>query len=296
MKKLAILLGLALALLPSIQAQENIQGLSDLFSNNFGGDSDDINRDGIADSSQETELLEKYSRWRTVHKVSIYGGGSLFGLVTGDDELDEGTSPSGSLGINFATQRIQGSLYYSYNGRQTVNLSTLGQLGNSLMNPNLSGQSLTLGLTARVRSYFGANASIRIADNLWQLDDETNIDASPMVIKIGGYYSPFIFNKERLNDNELILLLGVHYVNRSILGDFRNQDIDIEGLRVNDKGYNGLDISANAFLNAVHMYVQISINGDDDILIPGYSGTQVTFGINVTGNLISLTGKKKNDD
>ena len=114
-----------------------------------------------------------------------------------------------------------------------------------------------------------------------------------MVFKLGGYYSPFIFNKERLNDNELILLLGLHYVNRSILGDFRNQDVNIEGLKVNDTGYNGFDISANAFLNSVHMFVQVSLNGDDDIIIPGYTGTQVVFGINVTGNLINLKKPKE---
>ena len=54
------------------------------------------------------------------------------------------------------------------------------------------------------------------------------------------------------------------------------------------QGYNGLDVSVNMYLNAVHMFVQYSHNLNEAYNIPGFTGSQVIFGINVSGEFINL--------
>lgn len=254
----------------------------------------DDKADSLTAVRKKDSIIKSLRRdqWTKITDVSIYGGGSLFGLVTGDSSIEDNTSPSGSLGINFKTSRITGNLYFSYNSIQTVEMNSLSQFGQALMNPNLSGQSLTFSATARLYRYLSANGSLVIADNLWQLGEES-IDASPLVIKFGGMIDPFSFSKDDLADNKINLLFGVHFTHRSILGDFANADQQIEDQTIESKGYNGIDFSVNAYLNSVHLYVQFSRNSKKDFLIPGFSGSQVTFGVNVTGNLINLKKKDK---
>lgn len=271
--KLIITVILLLTAVITSPGQENVKAFTNLLS--------------LKDSTAFKGANSKEA-WLKVVDVSVYGGGSLFGLVTGDSSVEDNTSPSGSLGINFSTSRITGNLYYSYNARQTVSLNTLADFGNSLMNPNLSGQSLSFSITGRLKEYLSFNTNMIIADNLWEIDGEA-IDASPLVLKFGAYLEPFIFDKNEFSNNEIHLLFGLHFTHRSILGDFANQDRRIEDELIENKGYNGLDVSINAFLNSVQLYVQFSRNSKNDFLIPGFSGSQVTFGVNVTGNLISLS-------
>ncbi len=236
---------------------------------------------------KDTATYSSIDDWLNIETISLYGGGSLLGLVTGETDLDEATSPSGSIGLNLATNRITSSIYYSYNGRKTVELNSIGQFGNALMNPDLSGHSFTFSALGRIHRFFGISTKFQIADNLWQIDNNETIDASPLIFRLGLYLRPFDFNSEEQNKNEINLTFNVHYTHRSILGDFNNNDQIIDGNTISSKGYNGIDFSINTYLNSVHIYVQFSRNSNKDN-IPGFSGSQVLFGINVTGNLIKI--------
>ncbi|MAM27883.1 MAG: hypothetical protein CMC13_02580 [Flavobacteriaceae bacterium] len=224
-------------------------------------------------------------KWSKVNSVSIYGGGSLLGLVTAEENIEDASSPSGSLGLNFSTQRITCDLFFSYNAKQEIDMNSLAAFGSALMNPNLGGQSLTFKTTAKVGRFYGVNGSLLVADNIWKLDEEEKIDASPLVARVGFYIRPFQFN---LADNEVDVSFDAHYTHRSILGDFNNAEQSIAGTKIVPRGYNGGDFSVNAYMNAVKVYAQFSVNSTRGFIIPGFSGTQVLFGIEVTGDVIKL--------
>lgn len=244
----------------------------------------------VPSEGNETSIEE--NEWFTIKNVSLYGGGSLLGLVTSTDDTQENTSPSGSIGINLETDRIIANLFFSYNGREVVDMMTLEQFGNSLMNPNLAGQSISFSLLGKINNYFGVSGNFKIADNLWKLDSIKTIDSSPLVARIGFYFRPFNF--DLIKNNNVDFTLNCHFTHRALYGDFGNNSQIIENQTIERRGYNGFDISANIYLNAVQLYMQLSRNSKGDFEVPGFTGTQVLFGVNVTGDIISLF--KKNND
>jgi hypothetical protein len=223
--------------------------------------------------------------WCKVESVNVYGGGALLNLVTSEDDTKDKTSSSGSVGANFATKRLSCNLFFSYNGRQTVEVNTLSSFGNSLMDPNLGGQSMSFSVLGKIYKGFGFSCSSQVADNLWKTDSLTTIDASPMITRLGFYFKPFEFS---IANNNIDFTLAAHYTNRSILGNFNNNDQIIEEQVIKPRGYNGFDFSANFFFNSVQLFFRLSANAEGDVQIPGFTGSQVTFGVNVTGQLIQL--------
>jgi len=223
--------------------------------------------------------------WFEVTEVNLYGGGALVGLVTADDDMDEAASPTGSIGINFKTKRLTCNLFFSYNSKQTIKVDSLNKFGNSLMNPNLGGHSFSFSAVASLKKYYGISASFQIADNVWELENSNQVDASPLIFRFGIYVNPFRFD---LSENNVKIIFDAHYTHRSILGDFNNNDQIIEGNVISPKGYNGFDFSINAYLNSVKIYVQFSSNSRNGLIIPGFSGSQVLFGVDVAGTLLKL--------
>lgn len=233
--------------------------------------------------------ISKIDEWRKINSVSLYGGGSLLGLVTSSESIDEQTSPSGSVGLNFSSIRLSGNLYFSYNGKKTVDMMTLSQFGNSLMNPNLAGQSISFYLLGRITPHFGFSFSYLVTDNLWALDTIISVEASPVVARFGFYVRPFDFTA--LTTNEIDFTLNGHFAHRAIHGDFENDIYTIENQRISKRGYNGFDFSANIYLNSVQLFVQYSLNSEGDFKISGFTGKQISFGVNVTGDIIALMKK-----
>jgi hypothetical protein len=180
--------------------------------------------------------------WFKIDSISLYGGGSLLGLVTSADDRDETASPSGSIGLNFASTRLSCNLYFSYNGRQDIEMNSLDRFGTTLMNPNTAGQSLSFTVLGSLHKNFGFSTGLLVVDNLWQLDSLTTLDASPFLLRIGGYVKPFEFP---LPNNIVNFTLNFHYTHRSILGDFGNNPQLIGTQMIERRGYNGIDISAN---------------------------------------------------
>ncbi|GGD09200.1 hypothetical protein [Hyunsoonleella pacifica] len=92
-----------------------------------------------------------------------------------------------------------------------------------------------------------------------------------------------------------IKIFSQDYIPNSVR-DFKNidqTDIDVGDYKsfniLNDTlGLDGIDFSVNTYLNSVHLHVQYSSNKKKDLNIPGFSGSQVLFGLNVTGKLIKL--------
>ncbi len=246
----------------------------------------DIDKDGvqITENGKPKTKINRFAKWFNVEEIKLYGAGNVLGLVTGNNDIEETTAPTGSIGLNFTTNKLTCDLFFSYNSKQKIEVNTLGQFGNTLMNPNLGGQSFTFKVAARMKKFYGLSTSVTVADNIYMLGDN-EIDASPFILRLGGYASPFIFSTV----NKINLTFDLHFTHRSILGDFSNEEQTIEDKKILDRGYNGIDLSLNAFLNDVHIFVQFSFNEkDNDFLIPGFSGTQVLFGLEVSGNFIKL--------
>lgn len=227
----------------------------------------------------------KVAKWLDVKSVYLYGGGKLLNLVTTNDKVEDAASPSGSLGFYFETDRLKSNLYFSYNARQTLDMQSLSNFGNSLINPDRGGQSFTFSARGSLVENFGFTTSFSVSDQEWILNDTETVDASPIVSKIGFYLEPFRFN---LTDNSVEFIIDLHYTNRVISGDFGNSDQVIEDMIIKRRGYNGWDIQANMKFNAVKVYVQFSGNTVRDLDIPGFSGHQVLFGVEVSGPLVKI--------
>ncbi len=237
------------------------------------------------ESSTSTKRFNTLN-WTVVDSFSIYGGGTLLGLITNDEDTENTTSPSGSLGINFATEGIICNLFFSYNGKKTIDMNSLAILGTSLLNPNTGGESFSITATAFLNKYFRLRADLILADNIWQIDPITSINVSPMLARFGLTYIPFDFSK--LKNNNLRFNLEFLLTRRDLLGDIRNINPVIDGKELRQKAFSGFDLTANIYLNSVQMFVRLSQNYTDDFDIPGFTGSQVTFGVNATGKLITL--------
>lgn len=234
-------------------------------------------------SPQEEKQL-KHDQWLRMDSLSFYGAGSLFGLVSSADQEEVNTSPTGSLGFNFSSQRINGNLFFSYNGKKNIEMRSIEQFGIAILNPNIAGQAINLSLQARALKKAGFNLSFLAVDNTWQINDSTTIESSPYLVKWGLYLEPFVFPTTR---NTVRLILKLNYTHRGIFGDFGNTERVIDNRTIKPKGYNGLDFSTNLVFNNVELFFQLSSHSKKED-IPGFSGPQVFFGINVAGNLIRI--------
>ena len=252
-----------------------------------------LNEENINAKANVQNSTSLSDQWFKVKSASLYGGGALLGLVTSSDDVDENTSPSGSIGLNFNTSRLSADLFFSYNGKRTVEMTNLEQFGGSLMAPNSAGQSISFSLFGKLNEKFGFTGSILTVDNIWKLDASTEIDASPLVARLGFYIRPFDFSDILDSTNNRIdLTFNFNFTHREILGDFGNSEQEIGGQLIKRRGYNGFDFSTNIYLNSVQMFVQFSSNRKGEFEVPGFTGSQLTFGVNVTGALISLKKEK----
>ena len=246
-------------------------------------------KNAIRSDKTGEKLLERKGTlddWFKVQEVKLYGGGGLLSLATAAENIEEATSTTGSIGLNFVTNRISNDLYFSYNGKQTIEMYNLSVFGNSLMNPNLSGHAVSYSILARVHKYWGLSGKLQLSDQLWKMDSLSTVDASPFFFRCGVYVRPFDFTE--LSNNIIDLTFSFHYTHRSILGDFNNSTQNIEGQEIKPRGYNGFDLSGNFYFNSVQLIVQFSQNLIGNFDVPGFSGTQVSFGINVTGEMLKL--------
>jgi hypothetical protein len=242
---------------------------------------------------KKTKRQVRRYNWFYANKISLYGGGSIFSLLTSSDSLNSAASPSGSIGLNFQTRRITGNLFFSYNGKETIPVYSLEQFGTVLMNPNTGGHSLNLTIFGRIskyRNYLGFNFKCLIVNNIWQIDSSTTVDSSPILLSLGGYICPFDFSS--LKENNINLLFEGNFTHREILGDFYDNADNIEGNKITPRGFNGFDFSLHIFVNMLELYTTFSVNDvldkENKTHIPGFSGSQITFGINVTGDLLNL--------
>ncbi|NND77868.1 MAG: hypothetical protein HKN39_06765 [Flavobacteriales bacterium] len=236
--------------------------------------------------SDSIESLSTLQKWTLVNSVSIYGGGTLLSQVTSKSSEDNASSPSGSLGMNLTTEKIVFDIFYSYNSKQEVEMNDLNSFGNTLMSPDLGGQSVSMKASTWFTENFGLQGSLNIIDSNWNIDSLI-IDASPTIARLGLAVRPFMIETD---NNNVDLLFTVNYSHRAILGDFNNNTQTIGTQNIDKRGYNGFDFRANLILNSVKIYTQLSTNAKGDFDIPGFTGTQVLFGIDVTGEFIKLKG------
>ena len=223
---------------------------------------------------------------RDVISIELYGGGALLGIITADENTDETINPSGNIGLNFRTNRLSCNFYYSYNGKNNIQVNNLSVFGNILSNPNRTGQSASFSVLARFSKSWGLSGSFTAVNNIWEVDNGTTVDASPIYGAIGLYLRPFNFESE--GDNTIDFLCKAHFTHRSILGDFSKADQLIDSNIIKNRGYNGFEFSTNLLLNSVEMFVKYTYNEVDDLDIPGFSQSQIVFGVNVTGDLIKI--------
>lgn len=261
-----------------------IIGVQPLFSQSYTPSSYPSQTTPINSSSEEGKRKSKRDSWLKMDSLSIYGAGSLYGLVSASEQEEGSTSSTGSLGFNFSSERLNGNLFFSYNGKKDIEMTSIEQFGLAIMNPNQAGQAISFSLEGRLIERFGVTSSFLAVDNNWQLKDSTSIDSSPYQLKVGTYLEPFDFPSSK---NTVRFIIKLNYTHRGIFGDFGNSSHVIDGRIIEPKGYNGVDFSTNLIFNNVELFFQLSHNSKEDD-IPGFSGPQVVFGLNVAGNLIKL--------
>ena len=232
--------------------------------------------------SQDKTPIQKYLM---IDEISLYGAGNILGLVTASEDIEENAAPTGSIGLNMKSDKLTIDLFYSLNAKQKVTINTLAQFGNTLINPNIGGHAFTLHITGQYNQYVGFQSSFRVSDNIYVLNEE-EIDASPIALRFGGYVRPFTF-PDSANGNEIQVSLSLDFTHRNVLGDFRNVTREVEGKTLG-RSYNSLDLTLSTYLNDVRIYAQGTFSKKGDFLIPGYSGAQITLGLDVSGDLISL--------
>lgn len=226
----------------------------------------------------------KVSKALKVDSIFLYGGGVLQSLVTQQSDLT--ATPSGSLGLSFQTPRIVFNLFYSYNTRSTLEIDSLYKFGSALLQSNVKGQSMTIKGYGIVTERFGISYAASISDDFWKMNDSTTVDASPFMCSFGIRYTPFDFSSIKAAD--LNFFVDASYTHRSIFGDFKNRPYYVGDQVLNQGGYNGFDISANFKINNLELFTKILVNPVDKYTVPSFSGTQVIFGLNLTGKVVTL--------
>lgn len=235
--------------------------------------------------SEKTVKTDGYANtyWK-VDSAYLYGGGSLLSVITNNDDSD--LNPSGSLGFNFQTKRIVFNLYYSYSSRNVIQMDSLYKLSSQLLQPSTGGHSLSVSSYCMLRKWIGINLFTSASDSFWRLSDSTKVDASPFILGLGVKLVPFNF--ENIKSNKLGFYLNASFTHRSILGDFRNGSYTIGNQLINQGGYNGFDFSANFVFDNLEFYTRYTLNPKDKYVIPGFTGSQLAFGVNLTGKVIKL--------
>jgi|GEM_PF-3815591 len=279
MKKLQIILTIAITIIPFIGKGQQFN------TKTYTYKTDEKIAELAVQEDRDKFKNDKLAKWLKVETVHLYGGGQLINLLTTNNPDVEQSSPSGSLGINFNTEKISSNIFFSYNGKQQIDVNKIQQFGANLLNPNNSGQSLNLAFRAKIHRNYGALLEFSAVDSDWKIDSTSVVDASPIITKIGGFVRPFIFD---LEENDLDLTIEFKYTIRNIVGDFANQERTIDQKMISNTTFKGFEAQLNLRFNSVKMYMQMAMNNPEGIDIPGFSGNQLVFGIDVTGNLIKL--------
>ncbi len=225
-----------------------------------------------------------------VREASIYGGGALFGIATKSENSNNTTNISGSIGMNFRTDNFICDIFYSYNGKDTLELKKIAVFGSALMNPGIRGQSGSFSVRAFLNPRYGIRCKVVAVNHSWTIDNDEQLDASIALLKAGLFVFPFDFGEVKDNNN-IDLMCGLSWTHRGILGDFGNADRYIDGNLIKPRGYNGIDLSAEFILNNIIILGQYSWNGKakgQDFDITGFTGNQITFGVNITGDFVKI--------
>lgn len=232
-----------------------------------------------------------------INKVAIYGGGSLFGLVSTDDKPDGSIPVSGSLGFSFKSpsQRWAFNLYYSVNGSPDVDVSTYEQLGAAWLAPTNTGNTIKLTLVkrsqwAKVDGKLGWIYNGTITQNTWIIDS-VPYKLSPLVARCGAYYRPWNFD---VDPNDLNIYTTALITYRGAIGDLFNgytESLEIEGEQYQLRSYWGFELGIHAMFNNVAVSGLFPINFTNREL-PGFTGPQFVIGVQVSGDIL-VVGKPR---
>lgn len=239
---------------------------------------------------------EKDDQLKAVEFVRLYGAGSLLSVASSTTKPEGSSQVKGSLGVSFDFYDANAvSIFFSYNGVNNVEVNSREQLGSALLSPGLNGNAFAftwLYQSLHFPKEFGTAFSFNLVDNKWTYNDTLSKEISPILLKAGVFYKPFPFllgeGSEESNKVNFVLFGGVTY--RGFLGDFPNGDRKIEFPEEPDyelAAYWGLEFSAHLLVNSVDLFVEVPVNFTQND-IPGFSGGQVIFGLNISGDFITL--------
>lgn len=269
-----LILGICLIIPALYSAQNSVTQANSFFTD-----------DSIFEEKEEDTTINTWAldNWTKIEGGHLYGGGSLLDLVTNGSEA-AGSSASGSIGLTFSSQRLFSNFYFSYGGGGDAAIENMRQFGAALMNPRNQASTFSLSFLGKLWRKGGFSVEGQLSDNDW-LIDSTTIDASPLLFRLGFYLDPFEFVFE---DNKINLVFDAHFTHRVVLGDFNNAERIIDNNLIRSRAFNGLDISANFYLNSVQMFVKYNWNETQELEMPGFTGSQVVIGLNVSGELLKL--------
>ncbi|NVK04132.1 MAG: hypothetical protein HWD92_04890 [Flavobacteriia bacterium] len=226
--------------------------------------------------------------WDVIKTIDLFGSGSLLAPVTNQSEGNESiNNPIGSLGMNISSSLISLNIFYSYNNRSVLSMENSTDIATVLVNPNTSGQSVSIDLISRIAPSLGVQSTLQVCDNFYRLVDSTEIDASPLQFSIGLIYSPFDF--KLFADYKVDILLSAGYTYKRILGDFNNSNgYELDGFIYEPQGYHGFRSQIAMRIQSLELIAVYSYNYTGDETLQGFTGNQILFGVNVSSSFISL--------
>ena len=241
----------------------------------------------------KTHKREYWNDNLKIKEINLYGAGSILSAASGTSTPDGSSPVNGSLGVSFNFgDRQAWSVYFSYNGVNSIDINTYEQLGSALLTPQTNGNSFIASWVWNAKwlpNKTGITSNLILADDLWNYGDSNSVEISPILAKIGVFWKPFPFEIE---SNKVNFILSASYTYRGALGDLHNgyrDGIELSDENVNYvlRAYQGMEFAAHLLVNSVDLYFQIPVNYPD-IEIPGFGGAQVIFGLNISGDFIKL--------
>ena len=90
-----------------------------------------------------------------------------------------------------------------------------------------------------------------------------------------------------IKSNNINVVSFLNITRKKIAGDFGTNTRTLDNLEIESKGYIGLELDISIFFNNLRMYSIISQNYNKTN-IEGFTGTQLSFGIDVKGDFLEL--------
>ena len=249
------------------------------------------------DKKREYRKMKRDNAW-DVNSVSFYGGGNIFGILTANKDSTRSAAPTGEIGLNITTNRMNWEIIYTVSDMELVEIQNIDQYGSFLLNPMQSKQTFALNVRRNFGNMTGISSLISVGSSKWKFENADPVNASVFLFKPGFYWMPFSKDKDDSSFNEKIensfgILFTASPTYRTILGDYERGSYSINGNILKNRGYWGMELSFVTIINNLKLSLQYNLNDKTGLNINGFSGNQFSITAAINTDVISLYKKTK---